>query len=49
MNKPTVWKEVKLTKKDKENYKKLTGIVPQNAFIMKNKYWKLLNKIRFGA
>jgi hypothetical protein len=35
-----LWKEAKLTKKDKETYKKATGLTPSKLYVMNDKGYK---------
>lgn len=42
-----MWKEVEPTDKDKEVYKKVTGLNMEKILIMKDKYWDKLNKILY--
>lgn len=39
------WKKAKLTKKDKENYKKLTGLNAKELIVPTDKYYDLLYKL----
>jgi len=40
-----LWREVKLTKKDKEDYKKRTGLELKRMVVPKDKYYKLLESL----